>query len=736
MPDVVDLETSGLLGYSSIFNAHLPRRGPLNLPILGLNVGGKTWVLCDKQPKRAVCTETQLRAMPDPVRMDLELKGVRTAEQIEYWGHYPVADLEFKTDAPIGVGLRAWSPFLPGDVVDSMLPGIVFEAHLRNTSSTLQEATIAFSFPGPTPNEAGAVEFPRRVVSGDFNGVVVSGRLASYAVGVIGKEKLRIGGELGADGEAWARIAKTLPDADLSRPGSSVAVEFALEPGKTKVVRFLLAWYAPTWNATGFNSAPAGNVFTHMYAKHYPDALSTAERLARDHGSLLKRVLAWQQAIYADGKLPIWLQDSLINILHLIAEDGMWAQARPPLPDWVRKEDGLFGMNECPRGCPQIECIPCSFYGNQPLVYFFPDLALSTLRGYKGYQKEDGDAPWTFGSLPSVDFARPRHGFQTTLNGPSYVVMVDRYAKCWGDAKFVSEFHESVKRNTIFTVNLRPEYSVGDAIISMPSRNIFTEGLAAHWFEAPEPGWFGMVPHVGGMHIAQIMIAQKMAEHLGDTAFAAKCRDWIEAGKNSLENKCWLGGHYLTFWEPESGKKSEWVFGYQLDGEWVARFHGLPGVFQTDRVGTTLRTIKRCNVALSKSGAVNYANLDGTIARPGGFGAYSYFHAELLMLAMLYIYEGEKEFGLELARRGWENLVCVYGYTWDLPNFVRGDQDTGERGGASCDYYQDMMLWSLPAAIEGKDVSGPLKPGGLVERVLRAARDSRDPVPPENSVRA
>ena len=49
----IDLETSGLLGFCTIFNTHVPRRGPINLPILGLSTGGKTWVLCDKQPKKA-----------------------------------------------------------------------------------------------------------------------------------------------------------------------------------------------------------------------------------------------------------------------------------------------------------------------------------------------------------------------------------------------------------------------------------------------------------------------------------------------------------------------------------------------------------------------------------------------------------------------------------------------------------------------------------------------------------
>ncbi len=42
----------------------------------------------------------------------------------------------------------------------------------------------------------------------------------------------------------------------------------------------------------------------------------------------------------------------------------------------------------------------------------------------------------------------------------------------------------------------------------------------------------------------------------------------------------WTGEYYLNFYEPETGKKSDDVMGYQLDGEWAARYHGLPGVFR------------------------------------------------------------------------------------------------------------------------------------------------------------
>ena len=731
----IDLETSGLWGYSTIFNSHVPRRGPLNLPFLGLSVGGETWVMCD--PKQIKQYQTTDSVVPvERYNTELLFDSVRVPREIHYWGHYPVADLEFDTDAPIGVGLRAWSPFFPGDLEASLLPGMIMEVHLRNTSSSPQRGTVAFSFAGPSPMEADAEHFSRQplddpaqgihgvVVNGGWTGTPIMAPRASYALGVLGKEKVRLGGELGKDAGAWSKIAQQLPAAGPNHSGSSAAVDFELEPGAGRVVRFLVTWHSPQWKGGGYPASDKGDTLTHMYALQYRSSLAAALLLAREHTSLLRRILAWQEVIYSDPALPGWLQDSLVNNLHLITETGMWAAAEPPLPSWVRPDDGLFGMIECPRGCPQIECIPCSFYGNIPVVYFFPQLAISTLRGYKGYLYPEGAAPWIFGgvtgSTPPLNMTTPTRGYQLSLNGLCYAAMVDRYALCWGHKQkdFGKEFYDSVKRNTIFTINLRSEYEGGDQVISMPTGNEGTE-----WFEADKPGWSGMVAHVGGLHLAEVRIAQKMAEEVGDQDFAQQCRDWIAAGMSSMENKMWNGSYYLNYWEPESGTKSDLVFGYQMDGQWVADFHGLANVFRPDRVKQTLETVKRCNVALSKTGAANYAHADGSPAPVGGYGTYSYFPPEVLMLAMNYMYTGQREFGLELARRCWENIVCTWRYTWDAPNIMRGDKDTGE-----CvyghDYYQDMMLWALPAALADMPMPGPMKPGGLVDRVLAAAQRS------------
>jgi PAS domain-containing protein len=82
-----------------------------------------------------------------------------------------------------------------------------------------------------------------------------------------------------------------------------------------------------------------------------------------------------------------------------------------------------------------------------------------------------------------------------------------------------------------------------------------------------------------------------------------------------MEKQLWTGSYYLNYFEPETRRKSELVFGYQLDGEWITRHHGLASALPEERVKRTLETIKRCNVAVTKYGAVNYARPDGT---PGG----------------------------------------------------------------------------------------------------------------------
>jgi len=232
-----------------------------------------------------------------------------------------------------------------------------------------------------------------------------------------------------------------------------------------------------------------------------------------------------------------------------------------------------------------------------------------------------------------------------------------------------------------------------------------------------------MATHIGGIHLANILMTEEMAKAVGDEEFIKECKEWFIAGKKSLEDKMWNGKCYLNYYEPETGKKSDYIFAYQLDGEWMANFHGLYNVFDKERRKITLKTIKDANVKVTKYGAVNYTNFNGSPAKVGGYGKYSMFAPELLMLAMTYMYNGEKEFGMKLAGRFWNNITNRQGLTWDQPNTFGGDKDTGERI-FGADYYQNLMLWALPAAYLNQDISGPIKNNGFIERIIKAGRES------------
>jgi uncharacterized protein (DUF608 family) len=151
----------------------------------------------------------------------------------------------------------------------------------------------------------------------------------------------------------------------------------------------------------------------------------------------------------------------------------------------------------------------------------------------------------------------------------------------------------------------------------------------------------------------------------------------------------------------------------------MARSHGLPGVFQRDRVTQSLATIKRTCLSLAPEGVANMATRDGRLPEGIGYGAYAYFTPEIFMLAMTYLYNGDRETGLEAARRCLHSLTITTGRVWNQPNILDGT--TGEMLFGS-HYVQNMMLWALPAALERKDIASFCASGGLVDRVIRAAQ--------------
>jgi uncharacterized protein (DUF608 family) len=751
------LDPNGLLGLSSIFNNYVPPGGPLNSPYLGVSIGERdqTWVLTTGFTKNYVGPTNRPSLGPD---LMFSWGGPNTAG-IDYWGHYPIVDQRFQISGPLGVALRSWSPFIPGDAVESNIPGTMFEVHLRNDGLSILEGSLAFSFPGfakhRTRNEilgwpqlARDPELPnphveRKELSGNANGVVVTASEweMSYVLAALNEAAIRTGGELATDGIKWGQIKSELPCLCPDSGGTSLAVDFHLSPGEQRVVRFLLAWYAPEWEGNGEPGTggrqlhtwmPAaglppdafgttGKRFSHMYAKRFRNATEVAEYLVNHHRTILDRIIRWQSVLYDSKSIPGWLADSLINSLYYFAPSSVWAQAKPPIGSWCSEKDGLFAISESTRSAAQMSTLPNLAIGGPLLTWIFPELALSSLRALKAYQDNNGDLPVVIGDW--MDPASPKdYRYQEVLNAADYMIQLHRHWKVTGSDSFIDEFYSSGKKAMSYAFSQRPDLG-SEQIIAMPPH----EGKAwddKDWFE--DRPLKGLVSHAGGIRIAAAEMIREWAVVKNDEAFVKQLDLLIKAGHDALQKYLWRRDHYLVFFDPSTGDSLDAFFSPQLNGQYFAQMHGLAPVFPSENLTAVLGLIKKV-CAISKLGMPpDYAEPDGRpwLSEQGNgylIGEFNYCNFEIYMIASLFIFQGDREFGMNLLRKNLEIIAFKWGYIWDGGCCNSGAGDDGNVS-SGWDYFFNWTIWGVLAALAGGDVRVPSSQGGIVAKMINAGR--------------
>ena len=378
-----------------------------------------------------------------------------------------------------------------------------------------------------------------------------------------------------------------------------------------------------------------------------------------------------------------------------------------------------MGPERSPAVLSADQCGPGNtYYGGMAEQYFFPELVQSTLRAEKAYQYPDGLPTWIFGGItgrtPPIDMTEPTRGYQTGQNGSWYVGLVARHWMRTGDDGFLREFYPSLKKATVFTFNVNPDRPYG--LISLPESDL-QEG-----YESVPFG--GMSSHVATLRLYHLKMMLKIAERVGDSAFADQCRHWFEQAARLMEEHLWTGSYYLHAKDYVTGKVKDVLMGYQLDGEAMSCHDGIAeGVFPPERVETTLATLRE--KAESRWGVRVWSDpqggpVEGEALDTGYWSPHGVHAPGSLMAAMAHMYRGDREHGLDLSRRVMETLVCRQRLAWDIPILYRADTGEGIWGN---DYAQMMMVWALPAAVAGKDLASyAAATDGLIDRILRAAR--------------
>ncbi len=693
-----------------------PSRGKIGLPFLSLTMQGKTWALSTKR-----------------------IPGVFSAKHIEYWGHYPFVCLEYETGAPVNIGVELWSPFIPGDKDNSSIPAAVIEVNLRNNTNKPKCGSVTMGFPGPSERETAGLTPSRKSIqstTSPFHGLRVDfGKELSYALVTSNTGSSPPTSTCETSTCSWNVPHYQLPPYPLkdkaSETGSSLTIPFFLEPKIDKTIYFILSWYTQKWYSDFPYDGFPDRSYVNRYTEQFPDVTSVTEYLVHNQFKLKQRVREWQSVIYRESCLPDWLHDGLINSLHLITKCAFWASSRSEGLSWSAPE-GVFSLVESTVADGQQSCIPCDWYGNLPIVYFFPDLARSTLKAYRQLCRNDGAVPFTLGR--GLDLLNDQQwDRQRTLNGCCFADLVDRLWRTTGDLSVLEEFYPAVKKSILYMYSLIPS----------PTGIISTAG--DQWYESM--AWPGMSSHVGGVRLATLQIASRMAESMNDSSFQDQCMKWIVQASRQLEKYLWAETHYRIFNDSKvcnhinrlqtpqdgaqfianvndgTGTSLDLVLSHQLDGEWISDFHGFSGVFKKERIDIALDTISRINLPLTTAGLLVVADPSGSPSEYGGrMGGLSTMPASTFITAMNFIYEGKKDAGLEIARNCLHEMFCIQGMTWDMPNILIGTKDHKSRVYGT-DYYQCLSLWGLPAALHGHDLVMSASNDSLLKRILNAARE-------------
>jgi uncharacterized protein (DUF608 family) len=312
--------------------------------------------------------------------------------------------------------------------------------------------------------------------------------------------------------------------------------------------------------------------------------------------------------------------------------------------------------------------------------------------------------------------------YQEVVVGACHVAQAYWQWKTTGDNAFQKDFYPSAKKALMYAFSRRPD--LGDTqIIAMPPLEPHTSN-EFEWFE--DRPMLGYVTHPGGFRLAAAEMLREWAVKMGDTEVVEKLDTMMTASRKALQTHLWKGDHYLIYNDTQTGKVLDAFFTPQLNGQYFARFSGVPPVFPKENVDKILAGIEDKVSKISKLGMPpTYANPDGTAwtEDDSGYltGRYIYTNFQVMWIAILAIYEGRREFGLDLLRKNLELSYCKWGYLWDGPCACSADGDTGEAN-YGWDYWFNWSIWAAPAALMNQDVAAITKPGGFVHKILEAGK--------------
>ncbi len=675
---------------------------------------------------------------------------------LDYDGLYPQATLTFPDPAlPLTVTLRAFSPLIPFDILNSSFPAAAFLFEIKNTALVPVEVSIALSWEnilgvggtaehGPFQHRDGD-QVTRILDSEGFFGLKFTGPDLPAATTEENRLQANASGEysLLAHPErpdavvttagwnaldkrpAWwdqfARDGSVSGDAprgqeDRSHPAGVVAVRLTLKPGGYAVLPFAFAWYMPhCWTSTGTD-------YGHFYQTAFPDSAQPARRLLTDWRTLLSLTEDWQQRLLFSN-LPVWLVRRLINA------------TAPLTTNSVTTRQGRFallanaGMPEDTTSTSVHASSAFSAPGdrlvvNRLLLAFFPRLAAQQLADFAQMQSLSGAMPRSLGSLeapqgweeaPEVSAALPspldliasllrrlRFNWPDSPESASaFVLQMDEYVRWTGDRSFLALTYPQARLalRSVLQRDLDPD--------GLPSAALTTTLWDDDIPTTPSgssPTSRPLRPAEATLWLAALHAGDDLAGQMEDRDFAQTCRQAAERTVAAIQKRFWNGQFYAENTGTSGtqiAKAPELCATDQLLGQWTADALGLDTGLPPGEIQAVLHSLQARNDKTKGApfGPPWRVRADGTPSPQDPDALRCCLPASTLAQAVLYLLHGTPTEGVALLERLNTPRDDALKSPWQTPVYFRADTGRSESAGlASVTHAAD---WNALYALEG-----------------------------------
>jgi non-lysosomal glucosylceramidase len=677
-----------------------------------------------------------------------------------YYGLFPRAWTVYEEPVPnIRLTCQQLSPVIPHNYRESSFPVGVFDWRIENLSSKPAKVGIMFTFQngiGSENDQAGGhsnrsfqltktdtdgrerdvVGVTLRYIHRQAKGVEDEDRSAplevfedplTFAIATENKPDTSIswrtrfvtsedGAELWNDFSQNGEVKETKdvhPSVDGETIGAALVATMDMEPQSSCEVTFALSWDMPLVR-TGF-----GTKYYRRYSQFYGRDGSNAPSMAGD--ALIQfphwedKIVSWQRPILEDATLPLWYKSTLFNELYYIVDGGtMWVYRAGEEDPW-RDDIGRFAYLEG-HEYRMYNTYDVHFYASFALSTLWPRLELSLQRDiancvrneypeehrlmYSGHTSprkkknvvphdigSPGEDPWTKVNIYNIhDTSRWKD-----LN-PKFVLQVYRDYIATGDQYFLADVWDAVYEAIEYIQRYDQD---GDGLIE-------NEGIPDQTYDM----WSvtGPSAYTGGLWLACLSAAARMAEALGEEEIALTYRGMYQMGQAAYDEKLW-NGRYYNYDSSDRGYHDS-IMADQMAGQWYARACGLPPIVEPTRAQNSLQTIFNFNVKQfqdGKMGAVNGMRPNGQVDQTS-MQSREVWAGTTYALAAAMLQEGLHEEAFETAKGIYNVTYHDRGYWFQTPE--AWDAEGNYR---SLAYMRPLAVWAMQWALERlKDQTGQI----------------------------